>query len=81
MRCRAASDPRLSAASAVRLLDDPGPGVRHAAARNPRLPAAVLVAPLREPDSAAVAAGNPGLPVQVLRALGRRAGTPVRPEG
>ncbi|MFD9592450.1 hypothetical protein ACFWA9_06775 [Kitasatospora sp. NPDC059973] len=67
-------------ASAVRLLDDLGPGVRHAAARNPRLPAAVLVALLREPDTAAVAAGNPGLPVQVLRALGRRAGAPARPE-
>ncbi|MFJ9952405.1 PE-PGRS family protein [Kitasatospora sp. NPDC091207] len=81
VRYRAASDPRLPAASAVRLLDDPRPGVRHAAARNPRLPAAVLLGLLRDPDTAAAAAGNPGLPVQVLRALGRQAGKPLRPEG
>ncbi|MGV9268058.1 PE-PGRS family protein [Kitasatospora sp. NPDC003701] len=71
VRYRAAGDPRLSPESAVRLLDDPGSDVRHAAARHPRLPAAVLAGLLRDPGTAQAAAGNPGLPVEVLRALGR----------
>ncbi|MFE6710943.1 PE-PGRS family protein [Streptomyces sp. NPDC057695] len=76
VRYRAATDPRLSSASAVWLLDDPHEHVRRAAAGHPALPARTLVQLLRSPDTAAAAAGNPGLPepvaermIEVLRRL------------
>jgi hypothetical protein len=69
VRHRAASDARLSAASAVWLLDDPHAPVRHAAARHPRLPARVLTELLRDPETAQNAARHPALPVAVMRRM------------
>ncbi|MYS11560.1 PE-PGRS family protein, partial [Streptomyces sp. SID6041] len=76
VRYRAATDARLSSASAVWLLDDPHEHVRRAAAGHPALPARTLVQLLRSPDTAAAAAGSPGLPepvaermIEVLRRL------------
>ncbi|QSY48834.1 MULTISPECIES: hypothetical protein [Streptomyces] len=67
VRLRAATDPRLSAASAVLLLDDPREAVRAAAARHPRLPGGVLVTLLRRADAMGDAARNPALPEDVMR--------------
>ncbi|WP_329275052.1 HEAT repeat domain-containing protein [Streptomyces sp. NBC_00691] len=66
VRFRAATDPRLTPASAVRLLDDPYEHVRHAAARHPGLPARRLIPLLRNRDTAYAAARNPGLPEPVV---------------
>ncbi|MFI0815275.1 PE-PGRS family protein [Streptomyces sp. NPDC021098] len=72
VRLRAAEDARLSAASAVRLLDDADDRVRRAAARHPRLPGRVLVRLLRDADTAEDAARHPRLPVDVMRQMVRR---------
>ncbi|WP_239472493.1 hypothetical protein [Streptomyces sp. NEAU-S7GS2] len=69
VRLRAANDPRLTTASAVRMLDDPHEHIRHAAARNPRLPARVLVQLLRDTDTAQTAARHPSLPVAVMEQM------------
>ncbi|MFE2236568.1 hypothetical protein ACFXA4_28950 [Streptomyces sp. NPDC059442] len=69
VRCRAAEDPRLSAASAVRLLDDGSEAVRCAAARHPALPARVLVRLLRDHTTAPWAAANPALPEAVMHGM------------
>ncbi|ORT55603.1 hypothetical protein [Streptomyces sp. CB03238] len=66
VRHRAATDPRRTAVSAVRLLDDPHEHVRHAAAGHPRLPATQLVRLLRDTDTALAAARHPGLPVPIM---------------
>ncbi|GAA3805891.1 hypothetical protein ACFS5L_03640 [Streptomyces phyllanthi] len=63
------ADPRLSPASAVRLLDDPRATVRHTATTHPRLPARVLVRLLRDRDTAGTAARNPALPVPVMHRM------------
>ncbi|MEV4940437.1 PE-PGRS family protein [Streptomyces zaomyceticus] len=69
VRHRAAVAPRLSAASAIRLLDDPHEHIRRAAAAHPRLPARVLVRLLRDSEAAETAAGNPALPVPVIERM------------
>ncbi|MFI9723898.1 PE-PGRS family protein [Streptomyces sp. NPDC052396] len=69
VRYRAATDPRLTPASAVRLLDDPHGRVRHAAALHPRLPAGVLVRLLWDTDTAETAAQHPALPVAVMERM------------
>lgn len=69
VRLRAATDPRLTVASAVRMLDDPHDRVRHAAARQPQLPAGVLLQLLRDPDTAQAAARHPALPVAVMERM------------
>ncbi|MET9695219.1 hypothetical protein ABZY81_43835 [Streptomyces sp. NPDC006514] len=66
MRLRAATDPRLSPDSVVRMLDDPDGGVRALAARHPRVPVPVLVALLGDGATAGAAARNPALPVTVM---------------
>ncbi|MGW5001979.1 hypothetical protein ACWEP8_30415 [Streptomyces hydrogenans] len=65
LRHRAATDPRLTPASAVRLLGDPERDVRSAVLRRRRLPASVLVPLLRDVETAAEAAENPALPLDV----------------
>jgi hypothetical protein len=76
---RAAKDPRLSAASAVRLLDDPDRSVSYAAGLHPGLPARLLVRLLRDTDTdtAEEAARHPALPVPVMERLLER----LRPDG
>jgi hypothetical protein len=71
VRLRVATDPRLTAASAVRLLDDPRESVRRAATRHPRLPAGDLIRLLRDTDTAEIATTNPSLPVDVMRHMVR----------
>ncbi|WP_328756056.1 hypothetical protein [Streptomyces sp. NBC_00271] len=66
MRRRAAEDPRLSPADAVRLLNDPADYVRGTAIRNPQLPARVLAGLLHDRDTACEAVTNPAIPVPVL---------------
>ncbi len=66
---RAAKDPRLTAASAVRLLDDPHGHIRHAAFWHARFPARVVVRLLRDPDTAEPAARHPSLPVPVMQRM------------
>ncbi|MEU9152512.1 PE-PGRS family protein [Streptomyces sp. NPDC048417] len=79
VRYRAATDPRLSAVAAARLLEDPHQNIRHAATRHPHLPVRLLTRLLRQHDTAEEAAGNPALPVEVMRrmaaALGADGGT------
>ncbi|MFF0294559.1 hypothetical protein ACFYST_15200 [Kitasatospora sp. NPDC004614] len=80
----AAADPRLSPATALRLLaaTEPDPagadertappaayGLRRAVIRNPRLPVATLVALLRDRATAEAAAGNPAIPAPVAHRL------------
>ncbi|MFC9124464.1 hypothetical protein ACFTXO_32370 [Streptomyces sp. NPDC057067] len=77
VRYRAASDPRLSPASAVRLLDDPHERVRYTAALHPRLPARVLIRLLRDADTAQTAARHPALPVRVMEQMLQRIQPPV----
>ncbi|MFE9558317.1 hypothetical protein ACFYOD_33200 [Streptomyces sp. NPDC006703] len=72
VRHRAASDPRLSPASAVLLLDDPHERVRYAAALHPRLPARVMIRLLRDADTAQTAARHPALPVPVMEQMLQR---------
>ncbi|GAA3786812.1 hypothetical protein GCM10022403_021930 [Streptomyces coacervatus] len=72
LRLRAATDPRLTAASAVRLLDDPVDHIRNTVVRHPDLPAQVLTRLLRDPDTARTAAGHPALPEEVLRWMAER---------
>ncbi|MEU6601725.1 hypothetical protein [Streptomyces flaveolus] len=69
MRRRAAEDPRLSPADAVRLLNDPEAHVRDTAVRNPRLPARILTGLLHERDTACAAVTNPAIPVSVLHRI------------
>ncbi|MFE3658932.1 PE-PGRS family protein [Streptomyces sp. NPDC059165] len=69
VRRRAATDPRLTPASAVRLLDDPHKGVRHAAARHPGLPARVLIRLLGDTDTARAAAEHPALPIPAMEQM------------
>ncbi|MFG2530072.1 hypothetical protein [Streptomyces sp. NPDC048516] len=69
VRLRAATDPRLTVASAVRMLDDGHERVRHAAAMHPQLPARVLVQLLRDTDTAQAAAQHPMLPVAVMERM------------
>ncbi|MFE5711816.1 hypothetical protein ACFQ7J_13500 [Streptomyces sp. NPDC056501] len=66
VRLRAATDPRLSAASAVRLLDDGSVPVRYAAARHPALPARPLVRALRDGELRRHAVLNPAIPESVM---------------
>lgn len=69
VRQDAAQDPRLAPTAAVRLLDDPDSSVRALAARNPALPQDVLLRLLQDPETAEAAAGNPALPVPVMRRM------------
>ncbi|MGA5342261.1 hypothetical protein ACPCK3_24735 [Streptomyces griseoincarnatus] len=69
MRRRAAEDPRLSPADAVRLLNDPEAHVRDTAVRNPRLPARVLAGLLHFRDTACAAVTNPAIPIPVLHRI------------
>lgn len=66
VRLRAATDRRLSAASAVRLLDDGSAAVRCAAARHPALPARYVVRALRDRELGRDAVMNPALPESVM---------------
>ncbi|MFJ6725848.1 PE-PGRS family protein [Streptomyces sp. NPDC091281] len=78
VRRRAAKDPRLTPASALRLLDDPSRRVRCAvAAGHPALPAGVTVRLLRDTDTAQDAARNPALPVPVMEQILRLLGAPL----
>lgn len=77
MRRRAAEDPRLSPADAVRLLNDPRDHVRGTALRNPRLPARVLAGLLHDRDSACTAVTNPAIPVPVLHRIAAAAAAAV----
>jgi hypothetical protein len=72
VRRDAAADPRLSAAAAARLLEDPHEHVRHTAARHPNLPVRVLTRLLRDNGAAETAARNPALPVEVMRQMVER---------
>ncbi|MFE2090152.1 hypothetical protein [Streptomyces sp. NPDC059460] len=82
VRHRAATDPRLSPVSAVRLLNDPRRSVRHAAATHPRLPARTLIRLLRDTATADSAAQNPALPVAVMHYMLDSAATgPASPHG
>ncbi|MGE7436513.1 hypothetical protein [Kitasatospora sp. NPDC001175] len=74
IRYRALRDGRLSAASVVRLLDDPQEWVRSAAAGDARLPARVLTTLLHDVETARSAAGNPAVPVTAMHHLLDRAG-------
>ncbi|TXS42379.1 HEAT repeat domain-containing protein [Streptomyces sp. uw30] len=80
VRYRAATDPRLSPVAAALLLEDPHDSVRHAAARHPHLPVRLLTRLLRGDGDAQAAAGNPALPVDVMRRMAERIGVPA-PEG
>ncbi|MGW1224078.1 PE-PGRS family protein [Streptomyces sp. NPDC001515] len=77
VRHRAASDPRLTPASAVRLLDDPHEDVRHAACRHPGLPARTLVRLLRDPETAQAAAQHAALPTPVMEQMLQRIQSPT----
>ncbi|NXY94165.1 hypothetical protein HYE82_07155 [Streptomyces sp. BR123] len=64
-----AQDPRLAPSTAVRLLADPDSSVWAFAARNPALPQDVVLRLLQDPETADAAAGNPALPVPVMRRM------------
>lgn len=64
---------RLSAASGIRLLDDPQPFVREAATVDRRLPTRVLSALLHDAGTATSAAANPAIPEAVMHYLLNRA--------
>ena len=67
VRMAAAEDRRLPPEVAVRLASDPDRNVRQRAQRNPVLPTDELVTLLLERCSAETAAGNPAIPVPVIR--------------
>ncbi|MFF3753136.1 hypothetical protein ACFYYH_22150 [Streptomyces sp. NPDC002018] len=75
-RALAVRDPGATPALVEGLSRDPEPGVREAAARDPRLPVPRLVELLEDPDVGAAAAGNPALPAREMTALLDRAGVP-----
>lgn len=76
VRALAAADVTLDEPP-VRLLSDPEPLVRRAAAANPLLPGSTLSALLEDPGSAEGAAANPSLPAARLHELLDRSGVPV----
>ncbi|MFH8387737.1 hypothetical protein ACH4E7_43830 [Kitasatospora sp. NPDC018058] len=76
VRALAAADSSL-AEPPVRLLADPEPGVRRAAAANPLLPLALVSSLLEDPELAEAAAANPSLPVARLHELLDRGGLPA----
>ncbi|MFJ9846793.1 hypothetical protein ACIRYZ_41455 [Kitasatospora sp. NPDC101155] len=73
VRTLAAADSSL-AEPPVRLLADPEPGVRRAAAANPLLPLELVSSLLEDPELAESAAANPSLPVARLHELLDRGG-------
>ncbi|MFJ9774389.1 hypothetical protein ACIRVF_24660 [Kitasatospora sp. NPDC101157] len=73
VRALAAADRGL-AEPPVRLLSDPGPGVRRAAAANPLLPLELVSSLLEDPELAEGASANPSLPVARLHELLDRGG-------
>ncbi|MCP2326938.1 hypothetical protein HDA40_005445 [Hamadaea flava] len=84
LRQLAPRDPDADPLLVERLVIDPEPPVRQAAAAGPRLPIARLVALLGDPELAEVAATNPSLPVSEMRRIltpGSSSGTagPGRP--
>ncbi|WP_405697444.1 hypothetical protein [Streptomyces sp. NBC_01185] len=75
LRALAAADAGL-AEPPVRLLADPEPSVRRAAAAGPLLPLALISSLLEAPEHAEAAAANPTLPPEKLHALLDRSGLP-----
>ncbi|MEU4587963.1 hypothetical protein AB0F92_38945 [Kitasatospora aureofaciens] len=76
VRALAAAD-RTLAEPPLRLLSDPDPGVRRAAAANPLLPLGLISSLLDRPELAEGAAANPSLPVARLHELLDRGGLPA----
>ncbi|MFI5816217.1 hypothetical protein ACIA7S_35425 [Streptomyces sp. NPDC051643] len=68
-RRRALRDLRLSAASPIRMLDDPHHGIRDEAATDPRLPTRVLATLPHDTATATGAATSPAIPETVMHHL------------